>query len=185
MPIELKGLNYYSKVFKRVNYKLSNSTFWVVIRRQHVTIHLLLQLSTAWFWRTKKKFSAQNFAHFSTKILRFPSSNINPSIQTQKNAQKTHNSKNQTSPNFLISSNELQKSQKLMGFAPNNILYKSPTSIKLENQELTPNEKKTPKNVFCNQKTRNKKLTQNCSSNVNNVCSDTNWREFKSHRITC
>ena len=31
MPIELKGNNYYSKVFKRVNYKLQNSTFWVVI----------------------------------------------------------------------------------------------------------------------------------------------------------
>ena len=30
--IELKGNNYYSKVFKRVNYKLSNSTFWVVIK---------------------------------------------------------------------------------------------------------------------------------------------------------
>ena len=31
MLIELKGNNYYWKVFKRVNYKLSNSTFWVVI----------------------------------------------------------------------------------------------------------------------------------------------------------
>ena len=31
MPIELKGNNYHSKVFKRVNYKLWNSTFWVVI----------------------------------------------------------------------------------------------------------------------------------------------------------
>ena len=31
MPIELKGLNYYSKVFKRINYRLSNNTFWVVI----------------------------------------------------------------------------------------------------------------------------------------------------------
>ena len=31
MLIELKGNNYYSKVFKRVNYKLSNKTFWVVI----------------------------------------------------------------------------------------------------------------------------------------------------------
>ena len=29
--IELKGHNYYSKVFKRVNYKLQNNTFWVVI----------------------------------------------------------------------------------------------------------------------------------------------------------
>ena len=33
MLIKLKGNNYYSKVFKRVNYKLSNSTFWVVINR--------------------------------------------------------------------------------------------------------------------------------------------------------
>ena len=32
--IGLKGDNYYSKVFKRVNYKLWNSTFWVVITRQ-------------------------------------------------------------------------------------------------------------------------------------------------------
>ena len=32
MLIELKGNNYYSKVFKRINYKLQNSTFWVVIR---------------------------------------------------------------------------------------------------------------------------------------------------------
>ena len=31
MLIGLKGDNYYSKVFKRVNYKLWNSTFWVVI----------------------------------------------------------------------------------------------------------------------------------------------------------
>ena len=31
MLIGLKGNNYYSKVFKRFNYKLSNSTFWVVI----------------------------------------------------------------------------------------------------------------------------------------------------------
>ena len=35
MPIELKGNNYYSKVFKRVNYKLWNSTFWVVISRRN------------------------------------------------------------------------------------------------------------------------------------------------------
>ena len=32
MLIGLKCGNYYSKVFKRVNYKLWNSTFWVVIR---------------------------------------------------------------------------------------------------------------------------------------------------------
>ena len=32
MPIGLKGNNYYLKVFKRVNYKLWNNTFWVVIK---------------------------------------------------------------------------------------------------------------------------------------------------------
>ena len=31
MLIKLKGNNYYSKVFKRVNYKVQNNTFWVVI----------------------------------------------------------------------------------------------------------------------------------------------------------
>ena len=31
MLIELKDNNYFSKVFKRVNYKVQNSTFWVVI----------------------------------------------------------------------------------------------------------------------------------------------------------
>ena len=31
MLIGLKGDNYYSKEFKRVYYKLSNNTFWVVI----------------------------------------------------------------------------------------------------------------------------------------------------------
>ena len=34
MLFELKGNNYYSKVFKRVNYKLLNSTFWVVINQR-------------------------------------------------------------------------------------------------------------------------------------------------------
>ena len=39
MLIGLKGNNYYSKVFKRVNYKLSNNTFWVVItNKQHPNI---------------------------------------------------------------------------------------------------------------------------------------------------
>ena len=35
MLSRLKDDNYYSKVFKRVNYKLSNSTFWVVIILHH------------------------------------------------------------------------------------------------------------------------------------------------------
>ena len=37
--------------------------------------------------------------------------------------------------------------KKKQGFAPNNIFYKSPTSIGLENLESTPNEKKKPKKM--------------------------------------
>ena len=50
-----------------------------------------------------------------------------------------------------------------MGFAPNNIFYKSPPSIGLENQESTPNEKKKKKEKkklqkwLPNQKTGNPK----------------------------
>ena len=35
MSIELKGNNYYSRVFKKANYKLQNSMFWVVIKVGH------------------------------------------------------------------------------------------------------------------------------------------------------
>ena len=38
MLIGLKGDNYYSKVFKRVNYRLSNNTFWVVIIRNNLKL---------------------------------------------------------------------------------------------------------------------------------------------------
>ena len=38
MLIELKGNNYYSRVFKRDNYKLLNSMFWVVIKYAPVWI---------------------------------------------------------------------------------------------------------------------------------------------------
>ena len=41
MLIGLKGNKYYSKVFKRVNYKLSNNIFWVVISGSPTTINLL------------------------------------------------------------------------------------------------------------------------------------------------
>ena len=44
MPIELKGNNYYSEVFKRVNYKLQNNTFWVVITPPNRHIASLLAM---------------------------------------------------------------------------------------------------------------------------------------------
>ena len=48
MPIELKGQNYYSKVFKRINYRLSNNTFWAVIS------HLLWNWSHSYIlWEVK------------------------------------------------------------------------------------------------------------------------------------
>ena len=40
MLIGLKDNNYYSKVFKRVNYKLSNSTFWVVIKINRLFLYI-------------------------------------------------------------------------------------------------------------------------------------------------
>ena len=45
MLIRLKGGNYYSKVFKRVNYKLWNNTFWVVITppNQHIASPLAMK----------------------------------------------------------------------------------------------------------------------------------------------
>ena len=45
MLIGLKGDNYYSKVFKKVNYKLWNNTFWVVITppNQHIASPLAMK----------------------------------------------------------------------------------------------------------------------------------------------
>ena len=50
MPIRLKGNNYYSKVFKRVNYQLWNSTFWVVINypSSHIIYASLSLLCSFW-----------------------------------------------------------------------------------------------------------------------------------------
>ena len=57
--------------------------------------------------------------------------------------------------------------KKMMGFAPNSVFYKSPTSIWLQNKELTPIEKKKPQNWLPNQKTEtlnnnNKKIQLKC-----------------------
>ena len=55
-----------------------------------------------------------------------------------------------------------------MGFAPNNIFYKSPTSIELENRESTLNEKKAPK-MASKPENGKPKITQICNSNVIHV----------------
>ena len=48
--IELKGHNYYSKVFKRVNYKLQNNTFWVEITppNRHIASPLAIKERKKW-----------------------------------------------------------------------------------------------------------------------------------------
>ena len=45
MLLELKGNNYYSKLFKRVHYKVQNNTFWVVITppNRHITSPLAMK----------------------------------------------------------------------------------------------------------------------------------------------
>ena len=49
MPIELKSNNYYSKMFKRVNYKLQNNTFWVVITSHRPRVSKL-RICHALYW---------------------------------------------------------------------------------------------------------------------------------------
>ena len=108
--------------------------------------------------KKKKNFSAQNFTHFSSKIHRFSSSNINSSIQTQKIAQKTHNSKNQTSPNFRNIIKWAPKITKFDGFCSkqyslqvsnNNRAWKQRINIKREikfqKKWLPPQETGNPK----------------------------------------
>ena len=48
MLIELKGNNYYSKVFKRVNYKLQNNTFWVVITDHTSVVYIKNETEFSW-----------------------------------------------------------------------------------------------------------------------------------------
>ena len=72
MLIELKGNNYYLKVFKRVNYKLSNSTFWVVINRVmpivmewHRQLQREMRELVASLFRMKEKYSGCSVEVFS------------------------------------------------------------------------------------------------------------------------
>ena len=55
--IGLKGDNYYSKVFKRVNYKLWNNTFWVVIIVLSSFCHRLYPIRTV--MTTQYRFSCR------------------------------------------------------------------------------------------------------------------------------
>ena len=108
--------------------------------------------------KKKKKFPPKISRIFRQKYLDFhPQTSILQS-KPKKMHKKRIIARTKQALIFEISSNELQKSQKLMGFAPNNILYKFPTSIKLENQELTPNEKKTPK---MSSETRKREIKKN------------------------
>ena len=92
--------------------------------------------------KKKKNFSAQNFTHFSSKIHRFPSSNINSSIQNPKIAQKTHNSKNQTSPNFRNPTKWAPKNHKIWWVLLQTIFstsFQQQSGLKTENQHQTRN----------------------------------------------
>ena len=99
-------------------------------------VHLLLQLNMPWFWRRKKKKILPKILHiFRQKHLDFhPQTSILQSKQ-KKMHEKHIIGKTKQALIFEISPNGLQKPQKRMGFAPNNIIYKYPTSIGLENQE--------------------------------------------------
>ena len=74
MLIGLKGDNYYSKLFKRVNYWLSNNTFWVVImststterERFHYTIESIIED------RTKYNYWVPETSHVSPLLVSIP-----------------------------------------------------------------------------------------------------------------
>ena len=109
---------------------------------------VLFIFSSSWTWpgsgEEKKNFT-QNFADFSTKIHRFPSSNINPSIQTQKKAQKTHNSKNQTSPNFRNIIKWAPKNHKNDGFCSKQYSLQVSNLNQAWKPRINTKRKKTPK----------------------------------------
>ena len=91
--------------------------------------------------KKKKIFPPKISRIFRQKYIDFhPQTSILQS-KTQKLHKKRIIARTKQALIFEISSNELQKSQNLMGFAPNNILYKFPTTIGLENRESTSNEK--------------------------------------------
>ena len=91
--------------------------------------------------KKKKKFPPKISRIFRQKYLDFhPQTSILQS-KPKKMHKKRIIARTKQALIFEISSNELQKSQNLMGFAPNNILYKFPTTIGLENRESTSNEK--------------------------------------------
>ena len=146
----------------RIPRQQTNKQKKVFLWRHDDVITSLFIFSSSWAQlgsREEKKNSAQNFTHFSSKIHRFPSSNINFSIQTQKIAQKTHNSKNQTSPNFRNIIKWAPKITKFDGFCSKQYSLQVSNLNRAWKRRINTKRKKTPKNVFHNQKTRNKKLT--------------------------
>ena len=98
--------------------------------------------------REEKKFG-QKLCNFGRKKPVFhPQTLIHQSWP--KNCTKTHKQRTIRNPNFRNPINWVPKNQKkMMGFPSKGVFYKSPTSIWLQNGELTPN-KKNPKIGFQN-----------------------------------
>ena len=69
MLIGLKGDNYYSKVFKRVNYKLWNNTFWVVIKKL-VSSHKLTCGACKQHWKVRTPPHSDTLEEGTCKLLR-------------------------------------------------------------------------------------------------------------------
>ena len=67
MLIGLKSDNYYSKVFKRVNYKLWNSTFWVVISFAAAKWGLGSEMKDFKVWRFRNHFAPAKWVYGAAK----------------------------------------------------------------------------------------------------------------------
>ena len=134
----------------------------------------------------EKKNSPKILRIFQQKYLDFhPQTSILQS-KPKKMHKKTHNSKNQTNPNFRNIIKWAPKITKIDGFCSKQYSLQVSNLNRAWKPRINTKRKKKPQKMSSVTRKREiKKLTQNCSSNVNHACSNTNWREFKLHRITC
>ena len=137
-----------SKNTKATNKQTKKSFFMTSWWRHHITIHLLLQLSTAWFWRRRKKIFPPKISRiFRQKYIDFHPQTSILQFKPKKLHKKRIIARTKQALIFEISSNELQKSQNLMGFAPTifSTSFQQQSGLKTENQHQTRN--KNPKKM--------------------------------------
>ena len=113
-------------------------------KKKKINDVMMTSLSSPWveqIWRRKKKFG-QKLCNFQRKQSVFHPQTLIHQFW-QKNCTKMHKWRTIRNPNSRNPINWVPKNQKkIMVFPPKGVFYKSPTSIWLQNRELTSNKKK-------------------------------------------